>query len=47
MSPELDQMYMSLLTNQVPANWEAVAYSSLKPLASWFKDLHKRVNFMR
>ena len=47
MSPELDQMYMSLLTNQVPANWAAVAYSSLKPLASWFKDLHKRVNFMR
>jgi dynein heavy chain len=47
MSPELDQMYTSLLTNQVPANWATVAYSSLKPLASWFKDLHKRVDFMR
>jgi dynein heavy chain len=47
MSPELDQMYTSLLQNQVPANWESVAYSSLKTLASWYQDLHKRVRFMR
>lgn len=47
MSPELDQMYKSLLMNQVPANWEAVAYSSLKPLASWFRDLDERLAFIR
>lgn len=47
MSADLDQMYNSFLKNQVPANWQAVSYASQKPLASWFKDLHKRVEFMR
>lgn len=47
MSQELDLMYTSLLTNRVPANWAAVAYPSLKPLASWFEDLKERVAFMR
>jgi dynein heavy chain len=40
-------MYSSLLKNQVPANWQRVSFSSLKPLASWYQDLHKRVEFMR
>jgi len=31
----------------VPPNWQAVAYPSLKPLASWVKDLGARVEFMR
>ena len=39
-------MYYSLINNQVPKSWEAVAYPSLKPLASWIKDLNERVNFM-
>ena len=39
-------MYYSLLNNQVPKSWESVAYPSLKPLASWLKDLNERVNFM-
>jgi dynein heavy chain len=39
-------MYYSLLNNQVPKSWEYVAYPSLKPLASWLKDLNERVNFM-
>tara|TARA_B110000503_G_C7027260_1_gene362423 strand:+ start:331 stop:483 length:153 start_codon:yes stop_codon:yes gene_type:complete len=30
----------------VPKSWEAAAYPSLKPLASWIKDLNERVNFM-
>lgn len=47
MSPELDEMYNSLLINKVPKNWESVSYSSLRPLASWFKDLHLRVEFMQ
>jgi len=47
MSPELDQMYTSLLINRVPRNWESVSYASLKPLASWFRDLHERIEFMR
>lgn len=46
MSSELDSMYYSLINNQVPKSWEAVAYPSLKPLASWIKDLIERVAFM-
>ena len=33
-------MYTALLNNGVPKNWEAAAYPSLKPLASWVKDFH-------
>ena len=47
MSSELDSMYYSLLNNQVPKLWEKVAYPSLKPLASWIKDLDQRVAFMK
>ena len=47
MSPELDLMCSALLKNQVPPNWAAVAYPSLKSLASWVKDLEHRVDFMR
>jgi dynein heavy chain len=45
MSPELEEMYSSLLKNQVPQNWAAVSFSSLKPLASWYQDLHDRIAF--
>ncbi len=47
MSPELDLMYGALTKNVVPPNWTEVAYPSLKPLASWIKDLKERVDFMR
>ena len=47
MSSELDQMYLSFQNGKVPPNWEVVAYPSLKPLASWFDDLVKRVDFMQ
>ena len=43
----LDAMYTSLINNMVPANWEAAAYPSLKPLASWVIDLHSRLSFLR
>ncbi len=46
MSSVLDAMYTSMLNGQVPGNWEKVAYPSLKPLASWFRDLLLRVQFM-
>lgn len=47
LSEELDKMYTALLNNTIPGNWDAVAYPSLKPLASWVKDLHQRIAFMR
>ena len=44
---ELDKMYVSMLNNRVPPNWVHAAYPSLKPLASWIKDMHLRISFMR
>ena len=32
---------------QVPELWSRVSYPSLKPLASWIKDYHARIAFMR
>jgi dynein heavy chain len=46
MSAELDELFNALLINKVPGMWAAVAYPSLKPLASWFKDLCARVAFI-
>ena len=46
MSFELDAMYLSMINGQVPANWDKVAYPSLKPLMSWFRDLIERVEIM-
>lgn len=47
MSPELDLMCSTMLKNQVPPNWSAISYPSLKTLASWIKDLNERLEFMR
>ena len=47
MSEQLDKMYSAFLVNAVPDLWHSCAYPSLKPLASWFKDLQERVEFMR
>eukprot|EP00112_Aurelia_sp_Birch-Aquarium-sp1_P012490 Seg2627.4 transcript_id=Seg2627.4/GoldUCD/mRNA.D3Y31 product="Dynein heavy chain 6 axonemal" protein_id=Seg2627.4/GoldUCD/D3Y31 len=46
MSLQLDNVYMSFLNNEVPKLWENAAYPSLKPLASWVKDLVLRINFI-
>jgi len=43
MSDTLDSMFLSFLNNQVPKNWQAVAYPSLKPLSLWYPDLIERV----
>ena len=41
MSPELDVVFKKLLAGQVPPAW-LNAYPSLKPLASWSRDLVQR-----
>ncbi|XP_073391166.1 uncharacterized protein [Physcomitrium patens] len=46
MSAELESMFNNFLSNQVPELWKSVAYPSLKPLASWMIDYHKRMDFM-
>ena len=47
MSAVLDNVYFSLVNNQVPQLWTSNAYPSLKPLYSWVKDLGTRVEFMK
>ena len=39
-------MFDALLSNKVPGLWMTAAYPSLKPLASWYKDLQMRMEFM-
>ena len=43
MSLELEKMMDSVYDNRVPELWSAVAYPSMKPLASWVADLLKRL----
>ena len=47
MSQDLDEMYLAFQNNVLPGVWKSVSYASLKPLASWFKDLLLRVEFLR
>ena len=47
LSDELDSMFYDLLIGKVPKNWQKAAYLSLKPLATWIKDLKLRVAFLR
>ena len=42
LSAELEAMGNSLFNQAVPANWEKVAYPSMKPLMPWFSDFIKR-----
>ena len=46
MSSDLDAMFISLQNGKVPELWTEVSYLSMKPLASWFDELIKRVAFM-
>jgi len=47
MSADLEVMYSKMLNNQVPSLWQNVAYLSMKPLASWVEDFHRKMAFMR
>ncbi|XP_056136504.1 dynein axonemal heavy chain 6 [Lampris incognitus] len=47
MSEEMERIYNSFLNNQVPSHWASSAYPSLKPLASWVRDLALRTSFIQ
>jgi dynein heavy chain len=47
MSSDLEAMFESLYSNQVPAIWAKKAYPSLKPLAAWVDDLAHRLEFIQ
>ncbi|KAI9101992.1 dynein heavy chain and region D6 of dynein motor-domain-containing protein [Phlyctochytrium arcticum] len=44
MSPELEEIFNYVFEGRVPPSW-GKAYGSLKPLASWTRDLLQRVEF--
>lgn len=46
MSADMEAMALALVNNQVPGAWARAAYPSLKPLASWVKDFHARMEAM-
>lgn len=46
MSEDLEKIANSLFDNQVPGVWADKGFLSLKPLASWIKDLTTRVEFI-
>ncbi|XP_011495537.1 PREDICTED: dynein heavy chain 6, axonemal [Ceratosolen solmsi marchali] len=48
MSEELENVFRSLVTNQVPEIWHKVnVYPSLKTLESYIKDLELRIDFIK
>ncbi|KAF8278750.1 Inner arm dynein 5-1 [Trypanosoma cruzi] len=47
MSLQLEDMFDACLLGQVPQVWHEGGYLSRKPLASWFQDTLKRVEFFR
>jgi dynein heavy chain, axonemal len=47
MSAELEAMFDSILLGQVPKLWHEGGYLSRKPLASWFEDTLRRIEFFR
>ena len=44
MSPELEEIFQCIYEGRVPSLWGKV-YSTMKPLASWIRDLIQRVEF--
>lgn len=45
MTDDLAAMGSAFMANQVPPNWTAKSFLSIKPLSSWVEDLTKRVGF--
>jgi len=47
MSPELDEVAVALFNGKVPASWLKVSFPSLKPLASYVRELLDRCHFFQ
>jgi dynein heavy chain len=47
MSSDLEAMFVAFQNNQVSSLWSKVAYPSLKPLESWFKDFTRHIVFFQ
>lgn len=47
MVPQLSEIYDDMLNGKIPRAWQSRSYPSLKPLASYIRDLCERIAFFR